>query len=119
MTQQEQQLYDGSLIVIAEKWAIPAKKMGDKSIEKTKVLISKRAELKSTIELYNGIEDSAISFKIDVDATLDYLKKRAGIKEEPKTDNQLAEMRAEYLSKFEKEAPKTWGVKKLTEALSE
>jgi len=28
-------------------------------------------------------------------------------------------MRAEYLSKFEKEAPKTWGVKKLTEALSE
>ena len=119
MTQQEQQLYDGSLIVIAEKWAIPAKRVGDKSIEKTKVLVSKRAELKAHVELYNSLEDSAISFKIDVEATLEYLKKRAGIKEEPKSDNQLEEMRAEYLSKFEKDAPKTWGIKKLTEALSE
>ena len=122
MTQQEQQMYDGSLIVIAEKWAIPAKRVGDKSIEKTKVLVSKRAELKAYVELYNSLEDSAISFKIDVDATLDFLKKRAGVKEEPKTDNsnnELETLRASYKEKFEKDAPKTWGVKKLTEALSE
>jgi len=118
MTKEEKQMYDGSLIVIAEKWDIPARKIGKKDAAKSRVLVSKRAELKSHVELINSIEDSPVRFVIDEDATIEYLKQRAGIKSTPKNDK-LEAMRAEYKEKFGKEAKKIWGVKKLTEVLSE
>lgn len=121
MTTQEKQMIDGSLIVIAQKFEILPKSNKNRTSEKRFVATSKRAELRSHVDLMNNMykeHGGACYYEIDEEATLKYFNKKSTSKDDDK-EAELATLRANYKDKFGKEAKKTWGVKKLTEALSE
>jgi hypothetical protein len=121
MTTQEKQMIDGSLIVVAQKFEILAKMGNESRIEKRFQPTTKRAELRSYVDLMNKMykeNNGACYYEIDEQETLNFLNKRAGVKE-PKKDDELETLRAEYKKKFDEDAKGNWGVKKLKEVLAD
>lgn len=81
MTKSEKELYDGSLLVVAEKWDFPITTTGQKkNAERVRVLISKNMQPKSFVETMNAVEGGSAIYKIDEEATLDFLKKKHNVK---------------------------------------
>lgn len=116
MTTQDKQIVNGSLIVIAQKYEILPISNKNRTPEKRFQATTKRAELRSHVDLMNKMykeNNGSCYYEIDEEATLKYFNKKST------SSDELETLRANYKEKFGKEAKKTWGVKKLTEALSE
>lgn len=103
--------------------------------------ISRKAVLRSFVEERNSHKNNEL-YVIDEEATKEFYELREEsikanklkeakeklsqadlidimMKGKSEPEVSVADLKAEYLEKFGKESPKTWGVKKLTEALNE